>query len=145
MLTTLFGDIVDGRLHRLPFLGWMVALQLIVFVTTLGIVVAVFGAEALFQTDLEEAQHLLRQYLAGPFVLGIWALGLLYIFIHANLLAKRARDIGFAGWFFLAMVVVAYGLVYYLVSEKAATWLNLLAFVALLVLPTNLFSRTKKK
>jgi uncharacterized membrane protein YhaH (DUF805 family) len=144
MLTTLFGDIIDGRLRRLPFLGWIAALQLTVLLTTLGIVVAIFGAEALIETDLEEVQRLLRQYLSGPFVLGIGALGLLYIFIQANLLAKRARDIGFAGWFFLAMVVVGSGLVSYLVSEKAANWVNLLAFTALLVLPTDLFSRTKK-
>jgi uncharacterized membrane protein YhaH (DUF805 family) len=140
----LFGNIIDGRLRRRPFIVWIVALQLFALTATLGVLLAVSGAEALLETDLEQAQRTLRPYLTGPFALGIGALGLLYLYIHANLLAKRARDIGFAGWFFLAMVVLASGAVSYLVSEKAANWLNLAAFAALLALPTDLFRRTKK-
>jgi uncharacterized membrane protein YhaH (DUF805 family) len=122
----------------------MIALQLFVLIATLGVLLALSGAEALLETDLEQAQRALRHYLNGPFGLGIGVLVLLYIYIHANLLAKRARDIGFAGWFFLAMVVLASGVVAYLVSEKAANWLNLAAFAALLASPTDLFRRTGK-
>lgn len=138
----LFGEVGSGRLARLPFLAYTMLLMLIVLGAAL-LLGAGFGImESMIGGDPDAAQAEVEGLFAGPLLIVLTLAGLLVLFVHYNLIAKRARDIGLPGWAVVAGIVVVSGIAGALFSEGVAGAVNLLIGLALLLVPSKAATRT---
>lgn len=138
MFKVLLGDVRDGRLQRLPYLGYSVLV--VVLILGFGIAVAVIAGvgEQIIGGDIQAAQDRLREWFALPAMLLIMVVMVLFLFMSANLMAKRIRDIGWPGWWGVLGIVVLTGIVSSLISEEAGNGLHTLFWVLLLLIPGNI-------
>lgn len=138
MFKVLLGDVRDGRLQRLPYLGYSVLV--VVLMLGFGIAVAVIAGvgEQIIGGDIQAAQDRLREWFALPAMLLIMVVMVLFLFMSANLMAKRIRDIDWPGWWGVLGIVVLTGIVSSLISEEAGKGLHTLFWVLLLLIPGNI-------
>ena len=61
----------------------------------------------------------------------------LFLFMVANIMAKRIRDIGMPGWWSVLAIIVITGIVSYMVSNEVSNGLSTLIWVVLLLVPSN--------
>ncbi len=139
MMTQLVGDIREGRLARLPYLGYSILLLVLMFVFVLGTVSAIGIAEHILGGELEVAQEKLFDSFSGPAAIVFFLCWLLFMFASLNIMAKRIRDIGLPGWWTVLALVLITGASYAIVSEGTGSTLDLLVWIALLVIPSNSF------
>ncbi len=139
MLGALLGNVTDGRLARLPFLGYWVLLAVAVVLVLLGIGAAIGISEQMVGGDLHSAQVKLAETLGIPGLLLISVIFAVLLFAGANLKAKRIRDIGLPGWWTLLGILVV-DLCASLISQQAAQVFSSLVILALLLIPGNAFS-----
>ncbi len=66
MFKVLFGDITNGRLMRLPYLGYSLLLTLLVIGFGLAIVLAIGVGEHIVGGNLQDAQDKLREWFSLP-------------------------------------------------------------------------------
>ena len=141
MFKVYFGDLSDGRLKGLAFLGYWLLLIAIFFGFGFLAVVAIGLGEHVIGGDLAKAQDALRKALGVPFliVFGLFFLGL--VFANLNIMAKRARDIGLPGWI---TAIVAAGLsgLGGQAMHGVGGGLGLLIILALVLIPTDFARRT---
>jgi len=143
MFKTYFGDIHDGRLMRLQYLGYSILLSAIAFGIMLMIVLAVGAGEHLIGGDLQQAQDKLRGWFSLP---AIALFGLVYLglaFAGANIMAKRIRDIGLPGWWMVLLIFLITGGATAAGSEQSGSGLYSLIWIALLLIPGGAFARGK--
>ena len=140
MLKVLLGNVRHGRLSRLPYLGC--SLLIIALMLGFGIAIAVAAGvgEQLVGGDLQQAQDKLREWFALPAILLIVLVMSLLLFMSANIMAKRVRDIGLPGWWTVAAVVVLTAMVTYWVSDDAGNGLHTIVWIVLLLVPGNAVS-----
>jgi uncharacterized membrane protein YhaH (DUF805 family) len=144
MLGALFGNVTDGKLARLPFLGYWVLLAAAVVLVMLGIGAAIGVSEQMVGSDLHSTQIKLAETLGIPGLLLISVVFAVLLFAGANLKAKRIRDIGLPGWWTLLGILVL-DVCVSLISQQAAQVLSSLVILALLLVPGNsLGSRTAR-
>jgi uncharacterized membrane protein YhaH (DUF805 family) len=137
----LLGEIGNGRLARLPFLAYTMLLMLIVIGAAL-LLGAGFGiAENMIGGEGAAAQAEIESLFAGPLLIVLALVGLGVLFVHYNLIAKRARDIGLPGWAAVALIVVVTGLAGAVFSESVAGVVNALTGLALLLVPSGALAR----
>ena len=141
MLTTLFGDAATGRLARLPYLGYWFLLGLLGVAIAIGIGASVGVAEHAIGGDIQQAQAQLRAHLGLPAIIFIFAVGVLLLFGNLNLMAKRIRDMGLPGWWVVLGFVVLNAIISTGISERASGGLYFLFWLALLLIPTDMFAR----
>jgi uncharacterized membrane protein YhaH (DUF805 family) len=141
MIKTFFGDIADGRLARLPYLGHWVLLSLAVLILLLGIGAAIGIGEQLIGGDLQQAQAKLREWLTVPFFIAFGVVAAVLFFAGANLTAKRIRDIGLPGWWSVLAIALLVGLVSGAVSEQAGSVIQLAIWLALVLVPTYVLAK----
>ncbi len=141
MIKTFFGDIADGRLARLPYLGHWVLLALAVLVLLFGIGTAIGVGEQLVGGDLQQAQAKLREWFTVPFVVLFGLAVAVLAFAGANLAAKRIRDVGLPGWWSVLAIALLVGLVSGAVSEQAGSGIQLAIWLALVLVPTNALAK----
>lgn len=142
MITAYFGDIRDGRLTRLQFLGYFALIAIIIFGFVIATVLAIGAGEHLIGGDLTAAQDTLRNTLGGPFII-VYAMFLIAIvFMLMNITAKRARDIGLPGWLVVLALVVISFLLSSLISDDASNVFSGLVLLALLLISTDAFKRS---
>lgn len=141
MLKKLFGEITNGRLTRLPYLGY--SLLLAALFLSLGIVVGLMigVGEQLIGGDLQQAQATLAEWLTLPFMLVFGLVVVLIAFAGANIMAKRIRDIGLPGWWSVLAIVVLTGVVSVVTSAQVGNGLSLAITLALLLIPTDAFAK----
>ncbi len=141
MLKKLFGEITNGRLTRLPYLGY--SLLLAALFLGLGIVVGLMigVGEQLIGGDLQQAQATLAEWLTLPFMLVFGLVVVLIAFAGANIMAKRIRDIGLPGWWSVLAIVVLTGVVSVVTSAQVGNGLSLAITLALLLIPTDAFAK----
>lgn len=138
----LFSEVGSGRLARLPFLAYTMLLMLLVIGAAL-LLGASFGiAENMIGGEREAAQAELEGVFAGPLLIVLALVGLGVLFVHYNLIAKRARDIGLPGWAAVAAIVVVTGLAGAAFSESVAGGVNALTGLALLLIPSGALARS---
>ena len=142
MLTALFGDITNGRLQRLPFLGYSVLVTLLFFGFVFAVVFAIGAGEKLIGGDLQQAQDTLAQALGIPFIIVFALFMAVMLFVQMNLMAKRIRDMGLPGWWVVLVLVIVSGVVGSMVSEQAGGGLNSVVFLVLLLVPSNAFGKS---
>ena len=135
MFRVLLGDIRQERLPRLPYLGYSLLIMALMFGFGVAIAVAAGVGEQLIGGDLQQAQDRLREWFAVPALLVIALVVLLLLFMSANIMAKRVRDIGLPGWWVVLAVTVLTGMLGYLVSEEVGNGLHTLVWVVLLLVP----------
>lgn len=141
MFKVLFGDITDGRLRRLQYLGYSLLLVLLMFGFALAVVMAIGAGEHLIGGDLQQAQDKLREWFTLPFMIVFGLVLFLLLFAHMNITAKRIRDIGLPGWWALLGIAVLTGVVSAAVSNQAGSGLSNLIWLALLLIPGDAFAR----
>ena len=138
MLTTIFGDIQSGRLQRLPYLGYYLAIVLLILLAGVGIGASIGLAERTVGGDLAEAQQLIAEKFGLIGLVLIVVVFAVLLFAQLNIAAKRVRDIGLAApWLVLLGVFILVGAVSRLVGPELAGILNLVVFLALLLIPTG--------
>ncbi|MCG6898017.1 MAG: DUF805 domain-containing protein [Thiocapsa sp.] len=141
MIKTFFGDIADGRLARLPYLGHWVLLSLAVLVLLFGIGAAIGVGEQLIGGDLQQAQAKLREWFTLPFFVLLGLVVAVVFFAGANLTAKRIRDIGLPGWWSVLAIALLVGIVTGTVSEQVGSSVQLAIWLALVLVPSNVFAK----
>jgi len=141
MIETFFGDIADGRLARLPYLGHWVLLSLAVLVLLFGIGAAIGVGEQLIGGDLQQAQAKLREWFTLPFFVLLGLVVAVVFFAGANLTAKRIRDIGLPGWWSVLAIALLVGIVTGTVSEQVGSSVQLAIWLALVLVPSNVFAK----
>ena len=135
MFNGLFGSVIDGRLARLAFLGYLILIAFLVIGIGIGIAVTIGIAEQVIGGDLQAAQAQLQQQFGIVAIVGIGVVFLLLAFAGLNLQAKRIRDIGLPGWWTVLGLAIAGGALSYAVSEQAASGLHSLVMLVLLLVP----------
>ena len=141
MFKIYFGEIRDGRLARLQYLGYSILLAAIAFGIVILVVLAIGAGEHIIGGDLQQAQDKLRDWFSLPFMVlfGLAYLGL--AFAGANIMAKRIRDIGLPGWWVVLAVMLLTGFSSTAGPEQIGSGLSTLIWIALLLIPGGAFSK----
>ena len=137
MFNAFFGDIANGRLMRLRYLGYSLLLGFLFIVFGLAVGLAIGVGEDLIGGNLQQAQDQLRAWFTLPFMIVFGLVVALFLFIGANLKAKRLRDIGLPGWWSVLAIAVLTGVLSVAVSKEAGNGLYLLIWLALVLVPSN--------
>jgi uncharacterized membrane protein YhaH (DUF805 family) len=150
MLSTYFGDVTSGRLLRLPFIGYLILLQVVMFALVMGGAASLGIAENLVGGNLQDAQAMLGEKFGIPAMIVIAIVMALYLFADLNLKAKRIRDMGLPGWWTLLAVIVISIVVTIVIniafgsdpetSNRISSIFTAIAFLALLFIPSDTFS-----
>ena len=135
MFSVLLGNVRQGRLSRLPYLGYSVLIMVLMLGFGVAIGVAAGVGEQLVGGDLQQAQDKLLEWFAVPAMLVTALVMCVLLFMTANIMAKRVRDIGLPGWWAVLAVIVVTGAVSYWISDEAANGLHTLVWVVLLLVP----------
>ena len=139
MFKVLFGDISNGRLMRLPYLGYSLLIDLLVIGFVIAVILTIGAGEQTIGGNLQQAQDMLREWFTLPFFIVFGLFMLLFVYAGFNIMAKRIRDIGLPGWWVLLAIIVLESVVTYTVSQKAGGNSHILITVVLLLIPSNTF------
>jgi len=108
MLKTYFGEWGEGKLQRLPYLGYHILLMFLVVVIILAGIFAVGAAENLMGGDLATTQKMLMDKFGIVAIVGISLLIFIAMMGQINILGKRIRDMGLPVlWTIFAIIAVS--------------------------------------
>ena len=108
MLKTYFGEWGEGKLQRLPYLGYHILLMFLVVAIILAGIFAVGAAENLIGGDLATTQKMLMDKFGIVAIIGIAALMFFAMLGQVNILGKRIRDMGLPVlWTILGIIAVS--------------------------------------
>ena len=137
MIKALLGDVKTGRLMRLQYLGYSLLVYLLMFGFVFVVILAIGAGEHIIGGDLQHAQDKLREMFTLPAMIVFAVIMPLFLFMAANIMAKRIRDIGLPGWWSVLAIIVITGIVSYMVSNEVSNGLSTLIWVVLLLVPSN--------
>lgn len=148
MLNTYFGAIMEGRLKRLPFIGYIVLLHVLFVVLVLAGVASMGVAEHLVGGDLTQTQQMLTEKFGLPAMILVGIVVATVLFATLNLEAKRIRDMGLPGWWTLfaiwiisaLLIALLAGLVNPELSNHISSIISAIGVLALVLIPSNTFS-----
>ncbi len=106
MLKVYFGQWRDGRLKRLPYLGYYVLLIFLMMLLIGGVIMAAGAAESMMGMDVAAVQAML---IAKFGMVMIFAVSLFMIAMgvaNVNIMAKRIRDMGLPAWWTILGIIV---------------------------------------
>ncbi len=108
MWNVYFGSWGDGRLKRLPYLGYYVLLMVLVFAVIAGTIFLVGSMEDLSGMSMADTQAALLGKFGMLGIAGVIILMFAVMIAQVNILAKRIRDMGLpAVWTILGIVAVS--------------------------------------
>ncbi len=111
MLKTYFGEWGNGKLQRLPYLGYHVLLMFLVVAIILGGIFAVGAAENLIGGDLLNTQKMIMDKFGIVAIIGISLLMFIAMLGQVNILGKRIRDMGLPVlWTIFGLIVISIAL-----------------------------------
>lgn len=139
MLNVLIGDIKNGRLLRLQYLGYSLFLILLLSVFVFGTILAIGAGEHVLGGDLQQAQAQLQEWFTLPFIIVFVVFMAVISFMSLNIMAKRIRDIGLPGWWIVLILLILESVVSYYVSQQASSGLHTLTWILLVLIPSDLF------
>ena len=137
MIKAILGDVKTGRLMRLQYLGYSLLVYLLMFGFVFLVILAIGAGEHIIGGDLQHAQDKLREMFTLPAMIVFAVIMPLFLFMVANIMAKRIRDIGLPGWWSVLAIIVITGIVSYMVSNEVSNGLSTLIWVVLLLVPSN--------
>ena len=140
MFKVLLGDIRDGRLQRLPYLGYSILVVVLMLGLGIAFAIAAGVGEQIIGGDLQVAQDKLRDWFALPAILVVMVVMPLFLFMASNLMAKRIRDIGLPGWWMVLVVVALTGILSYMISQEVSQAVHTLIWDLQVMIPTNAFA-----
>jgi uncharacterized membrane protein YhaH (DUF805 family) len=140
MFKVLLADVRRGCLSRLPYLGYSLLIMALMLGFGIAIAVAAGVGEQLVGGDLQQAQDKLREWFTLPAILLIVLVMSLLLFMSANIMAKRVRDIGLPGWWTVAALIVLSAMVTYWISDEAGNGLHTIVWIAMLLVPGSAVS-----
>jgi uncharacterized membrane protein YhaH (DUF805 family) len=138
MLATLLGQTRSGRLQRLPYLGYYALIVLLLVAAGVGVFLVIGATERLAGGEVAAAQQMIVGKFGVAGMIAIIAVFALLLLAQLNIAAKRARDIGVpAPWLVLLGVLILVSLLSQWFGPQLAGVLNLLVFLALVLVPSN--------
>ena len=144
VLRAFFGGLRQGRLARLPFLGFWVLLWLLLALYGTGIAFGIGVAEPLIFDGPGAARDWLLGHFGPPVLVLLGLCGLLFVLAQLNLLAKRIRDMGLPGWSVLLVIALLAAALRYTLPPGGAPLdpeTHGLLLLALLLIPSGIFTR----
>ncbi len=126
-------------MRRMAFLGYWVLLTAVMVGFGFAIVLAIGAGETLIGGDLTQAQDKLRAWFTLPTIVVVGVISMAALFGHLNIVAKRIRDIGLPGWWLVLGLAIFGGILSTQFSEQAGSALSLIVWLALLVIPGDIF------
>jgi uncharacterized membrane protein YhaH (DUF805 family) len=135
VLKTLFGDVHNGRLKRLHYVGYSLLLSLFMIGFGFAVVAAIGLGEDFIGGDLQQVQDMLRERLTLPYMIVFAVATLLFMFTGANIMSKRIRDIGLPGWWSVLALLVLFTALSYAVSDQISSILQSLVWLLLSLIP----------
>lgn len=142
MLSIYFGELRTGRLRRLAYLGWALALGVLGAVVVVGIGFTIGAAEQAVGGNVAQVQALLLQRYGLLSVIGAFAVVIGLGFANLNIIAKRLRDMGLPGWWGVLGIAVL-GILTGQLPELGANVASAAVWLSLLLVPTNTFAGTR--
>jgi len=152
MFNTYFGSVTSGRLLRLPFVGYIILLNVVFIALMLGGAASLGVAENMVGGDLTQAQQMLSEKFGIPAMIIIAIIIFGVLFATLNLKAKRIRDMGLPGWKTLLAAWAALIVIAIIVSmvfgantettEQITSIVSSIAILALIFIPSNTFNKT---
>ena len=139
MLNVLIGDIKNGRLLRLQYLGYSLLLILLLSLFVFGTILAIGAGEHILGGNLQQAQAQLLEWFSLPFLLIFIVFMAVLSFMSLNIMAKRIRDMGLPGWWIVLILLILEGVVSYFISQQASSGLHTLTWILLVLIPSDLF------
>jgi uncharacterized membrane protein YhaH (DUF805 family) len=143
VILTMFGELREGRIGRLRYLGYSIFVALSAFLFSVGLGLVTGVTERVAGIEGAPMRSAVTENFAGMWILLFFAIGMTIFFINANLMAKRARDIGLSGWTTVAVILVISMIISLVMPEYVAGGYNLLVWIALLLIPTG--ARAEKR
>lgn len=148
MLNTYFGGIMEGRLKRLPFIGYIVLLHVLFVVLVLAGVASMGVAENLVGGDLTQTRQVLAEKFGLPTMILVGIVVAAVFFATLNLEAKRIRDMGLPGWWSLLaiwiisalLIALLAGLVNPELGNYISSVISIIGFLALVLIPSDTFT-----
>jgi uncharacterized membrane protein YhaH (DUF805 family) len=138
MFNALWGDILRGRLQRLPFLVWYLVVGVIAVVLALAIGAGVRAAGDMAGGEPLTNEVALVESLGEIGVLAVSALFALLLLAQLNIMAKRLRDMGLsAAWLIVLGWLVLSGLLAPAGGGLLSGLLSVALLAALLLVPSN--------
>lgn len=108
MLKVYFGAWGDGRLKRLPYLGYHILLMVLMFIAVFGTIMALGATESTMGGDIAATQAAIMDKAGFLIVFAVVALIFVVIIAQVNIMAKRIRDMGLpALWTILGIIAVS--------------------------------------
>jgi len=141
MFKALFGEVKHGQMARLPYLGYSVMLSILMLGFGFAMAYAIGVAEHMLAGNIEIAKEVLRENFSLPFLLLFLLMSVVFLYAGCNIMAKRFRDIGLAGWWMVLAVLVFTGVLSAVVSEQAGNITQTLIWILILLLPGKLLTR----
>ena len=142
MFNALWGELLHGRLQRLPFLGWYVVLALFAMVLAFGIGAGIGAAGRMAGGESLTDEISLVESVGEVGVLAISALFALLLLGQLNIMAKRLRDTGLpVPWLVVLGWLVLSGLLAPVGGGLLSALLGLAVFAVLLFVPSDAFGR----
>jgi uncharacterized membrane protein YhaH (DUF805 family) len=141
MFKALFGEVRNGRLKRLQYVGYSLLLSVLMMGFGFVIVAFIGAGEHIIGGDLQQAREILRERFTLPYIVLFAAVTLLFMFTGANIMAKRIRDIGLPGWWTMLALLVLFAALSYVLSDEVSSGLQTLVWLVLSLIPGNSLAR----
>lgn len=145
MLRTLYGEILTGRLKRLPYLGYSLLLMLVVLLLAIGIDASIGLTARMAEGEQSSTRALIWDALG---LHGLVSIGLVLTTLtlaQMNIAVKRIRDIGLPPWWALITIVVLGFFTAIIGGSQLASGFDLLVFLSLLILPSDSFGKYERE
>lgn len=139
MWSVYFGEFGTGCLNRLQYLGYLLLLAALMLGFMIVLVLAVGAGEHLVGGDLQTAQDNLRAWFGLPATIIVALVGLAILVAKLNIMAKRIRDMGLAGWWLALVLLLAAGGTSITTSEETGSIVYGIFTILLLLIPSNTF------
>ena len=141
MFRTLFGELHEGRIARLPYLGYSLLTTVLAGLGWLGLALLLGDITALVSENSAALEVFMHDVAGKPLILLMVGFGLAISFAHANLTAKRYRDMGLGGWSTLISISLALALGAWVIGPILAGCAQGLVYLGLALLPSGCFGR----
>lgn len=143
MWNVYFGEFGTGRLQRLQYLGYLLLLAALMFGFMIVLVLTIGAGEHLVGGDLQQAQDKLRAWFGLPATIIVALVGLAILVAKLNIMAKRIRDMGLAGWWLALVLVLAAGGTSVATSEETGSVAFGIFTILLLLVPSDTFGNNR--
>jgi len=141
MFNIFFGEFQIGRLARLPYLGYYLALTLLIVLAGIGIGASVGIAERIGGGNMADTEAVIAEKFGLVGFLLIVAVLAVWLLVELNITATRIRDMGLPGWWVFLGGLIISALVSQFAGPQAVGIVNLLMFLALVLILSDAFRR----